>query len=92
MLLQSLHRRSFLAKCNFYTFYFFMGINILLGIMIYFFFPETKGVSLEHMDAIFGGADHVRGGEDMRVGAYDAEKDVNVAQSEAKERNEPLEG
>jgi len=74
---------SFLAKCNFYTFYFFMGINILLGIMIYFFFPETKGVSLEHMDVIFGGVDHVKGGEEMGIGAYDKEKGVETADDEA---------
>lgn len=27
---------------------------------MYFFFPETKGVSLEEMDEIFGGVNHVR--------------------------------
>jgi len=40
-------------------------------------------VSLEHMDAIFGGVDHVRGGEEMGIGAYDKEKGVETADDEA---------
>lgn len=42
-----------------------MGINVLLGIMVYFFISERKGVSLEHIDVLFGGVDHVQAGEDI---------------------------
>lgn len=36
---------SFLAKCGFYTFYFFMGMNVLLCAMIYFFYLYSNGQS-----------------------------------------------
>jgi hypothetical protein len=46
----------FLKNEGFYAFYFFAGINILLVAFVWFFVPETKKVSLEEMDAVFGGA------------------------------------
>ncbi|KAJ2903332.1 uncharacterized protein MKZ38_010083 [Zalerion maritima] len=39
------------------------GLNTLLLISVYFILPETKGISLERMDAIFGEVDAVEGGE-----------------------------
>ena len=46
----------------------FAGINILLAIFVYFFIPETKGVMLEEMDNLFGGANHVNeGGKVMGI-------------------------
>lgn len=46
----------------------FAGINILLAVFVYFFIPETKGVMLEEMDAMFGGANHVNeGGKVMGI-------------------------
>lgn len=52
-----------LLAAGFYTFYFFMGVNLILAVFVWFFIPETRGVSLEHMDVLFGGIDHVVGGE-----------------------------
>ena len=52
----------FLAHDGFYAFYFFMGINILNFIFVYFCLPETKGQSLEEMDHLFGGEDHGKAG------------------------------
>ncbi|KIM29846.1 hypothetical protein M408DRAFT_328641 [Serendipita vermifera MAFF 305830] len=38
-----------------YRFYIvFVVTNICNGLIVYFFFPETKGKSLEEMDAVFG--------------------------------------
>jgi hypothetical protein len=37
----------------------------LLVLFVWFFVPETKQVSLEEMDAVFGGANHVIGGAEM---------------------------
>lgn len=48
-----------------YTFYFFAGINLLLAVFVWFFIPETKKVTLEEMDALFGGANHVEKGGDL---------------------------
>lgn len=52
----------------------FAGINVLLAIFVYFFIPETKGVMLEEMDAVFGGANHVDGGGNL-MGKADAHHD-----------------
>lgn len=49
----------FLKNEGFYAFYMFAGINFLLAVFVWFFVPETKKVSLEEMDAVFGGANHV---------------------------------
>ena len=54
---------KFLSKCGFYTFYFFMGVNAFLAVFVWLLVPETRKVALEHMDTLFGGADHVEKGE-----------------------------
>lgn len=55
----------FLQNDGFYVFYMFFGINILLAAFVYFFIPETKGIALEEIDTIFGGANHVVAGANM---------------------------
>jgi hypothetical protein len=58
----------FLAKCSFYTFYFFGGINCLLALFVLFIVPETRGIVLEEMDVLFGGVNHVeKGGAQMGI-------------------------
>jgi MFS family permease len=52
----------FLKNEGFYAFYMFAAINVLLAAFVWFFVPETKQVSLEEMDAVFGGANHVNEG------------------------------
>lgn len=56
----------FLEDCGFYAFYMFAGINCLLVCYVIFLIPETKGVPLEEMDKLFGGANHVQAGAMMR--------------------------
>jgi phosphate/sulfate permease len=65
---------TFLNNCGFYAFYMFAGINILLAAFVWFFIPETKGVTLEEIDTLFGGQNHVIGGEAMVVGGVEGEK------------------
>lgn len=55
----------FLKNEGFFAFYMFAGINFLLVAFVWFFVPETKKVSLEEMDAVFGGANHVMGGAEI---------------------------
>lgn len=43
----------------------FAGINCLLVVYVFFLIPETKGVPLEEMDKLFGGASHVQGGAEI---------------------------
>ena len=47
------------------TFYFFFTMNIFLAVFVWFFIPETKKVSLEEIDTLFGGANHVEKGADI---------------------------
>jgi hypothetical protein len=41
------------------AYWILMAINLLGLAMVVLFWPETKGISLEHMDAIFGQVDMV---------------------------------
>lgn len=56
---------TFLDNEGFYAFYMFAGINFLLAIFVWFFVPETKKVSLEEIDTLFGGSNHVEKGAEM---------------------------
>ncbi|KAH7095725.1 MFS sugar transporter-like protein [Paraphoma chrysanthemicola] len=57
----------FLKNEGWYVFYMFAGINFLLAVFVWFFVPETKKVSLEEMDAVFGGTNHVVGGAEIEA-------------------------
>jgi hypothetical protein len=35
-------------------FFMFGSFDVLMGLFVYFFVPETKGLSLEKMDELFG--------------------------------------
>lgn len=39
-------------------FFMFGTFDLLMGIFVWFFVPETKGLSLEQMDELFGVVDH----------------------------------
>ena len=56
---------TFLNNEGFYAFYMFAGINFLLVVFVWFCVPETKGIALEEIDTIFGGANHVTKGADL---------------------------
>ncbi|THX43547.1 general substrate transporter [Aureobasidium pullulans] len=62
---------TFLNNCGFYAFYMFAGINLLLAVFVWFCIPETKNVTLEEIDTLFGGQNHVEKGGDM-MGVIDA--------------------
>lgn len=55
----------FLANTGLKCMFFFMAVNILLAVFVYFFIPETKRVPLEEIDVLFGGANHVDKGAQM---------------------------
>ena len=68
-----------------------MGINLLGLIVVLLFWPETKGISLEHMDKIFGQVDkvaayrdehHIDIMEDRGRGLEGKEEDVEVGHRE----------
>lgn len=43
----------------------FAGINLLLAVFVWFCIPETKKVTLEEIDVLFGGSNHVDKGADL---------------------------
>jgi MFS family permease len=53
----------FLANEGFYAMYMFGAINVVLFAYVWFFIAETKNVSIEEMDTIFGGMNHVENAE-----------------------------
>lgn len=61
----------FLANEGLKCLFFFFATNILLAIFVFFLVPETKQVSLEEMDALFGGQNHVEKGGQL-LGVSDA--------------------
>ncbi|KAI9362492.1 MFS sugar transporter-like protein [Zopfochytrium polystomum] len=44
-----------LTNLGWKTFFVFMAYNYFIAVICYFFYPETKGVTLEDMDALFDG-------------------------------------
>lgn len=44
------------------TYFFFASLMIAMGFWSWFFIPETKGKTLEEMDALFGAPSSVRAG------------------------------
>jgi hypothetical protein len=56
---------TFLNHKGFYAFYMFAAINFCLAVFVYFIVPETRGVPLEEVDTLFGGANHVDKGADL---------------------------
>lgn len=45
-------------------FFMFGGFDILMGVFVWFCVPETKGLSLEKMDELFGVTDTLKKVED----------------------------
>jgi len=43
-----------MARLQYRFYILFVVMNVVNGLVVYFFFPETKGKSLEEMDAVFG--------------------------------------
>jgi hypothetical protein len=56
---------TFLANSGLNCLFFFMAMNFVLAIFVWFCVPETKQVPLEEIDVLFGGANHVDRGAQM---------------------------
>nr|POF14036.1 quinate permease [Quercus suber] len=54
---------QFNAEVGAKSYWLLFGLNAMAMISVIFILPETKGISLERMDAIFGAVDAVEGGE-----------------------------
>ncbi|KAH8659790.1 general substrate transporter [Xylariales sp. PMI_506] len=81
----------FLKNQGFKCLYFFLGINIILVAYVYFLLPETKQISIEEIDVLFGGQNHVeKGAQIMGVpDAHHAELGVNDVDSEVQQAPRP---
>ncbi|KAJ2891692.1 hypothetical protein MKZ38_000066 [Zalerion maritima] len=73
---------TFLANEGLKCLFFFMAMNAVLAVFVYFFIPETKQVPLEEIDVLFGGTNHVQGGATiMHIGEKD---DIEVQLNEGR--------
>ncbi|KAJ5192033.1 uncharacterized protein N7498_011018 [Penicillium cinerascens] len=54
---------SFNAEVGGKSYWLLFGLNMIAGLSVYLILPETKGISLERMEKIFGGVDYVEAGE-----------------------------
>ncbi|KAH8554596.1 general substrate transporter [Umbelopsis sp. PMI_123] len=66
-----------LSRITYWTYIFFCLTNFACVIILYFFYPETRGLSLEQMEVLFGGAgaDVVRQIENGQFGIHTEKKD-----------------
>ncbi|KAA1467441.1 general substrate transporter [Dentipellis sp. KUC8613] len=62
---------TMMAHLRFGTFIFFGVFSLLGGLFILFFVPETKGLTLEEMDEVFG--------DETGMGAADLERHATIA-------------
>jgi len=60
---------TMLDKLGFGTFVFFGAFSLLGGLFILFFVPETKGVTLEEMEDVFGSTDGIAVEDQARLDA-----------------------
>lgn len=61
----------FMNNKGFYCFYLFFAVNMCLAFFVWYFVPETRNITLEEIDVLFGGANHVDKGGDL-LGVDDA--------------------
>ncbi|KAE9383115.1 general substrate transporter [Gymnopus androsaceus JB14] len=67
--------KGYLIREGFGTFVFFGVFSLMGGLFIMFFVPETKGVTLEEMEEVFGATGHNLAVEDQqRLDAYTEKK------------------
>ena len=59
------------------AYWILVAINALGCSVVFLFWPETKGISLEHMDQIFGEVDKVEAIEE-KYGTRNAEEGIKV--------------
>lgn len=79
---------KFLRDTGLKCLFFFMGMNFVLAVFVWFFIPETKKVPLEEIDVLFGGANHVeKGAQVVQMHAHeaDAEKAAVTLTDEGRE-------
>jgi H+/Cl- antiporter ClcA len=77
-----------LERIGWKYYFVFIVMLILLGITVYFFYPETRGHTLEQMAVIFDGQAEIPSPAEMvqRSKSLVSEKDTVVISSEHQER------
>lgn len=53
-----------MGQAGYGMFFMFGTFDLLMFVFVWFFVPETKGISLEKMDELFGVVDHTKSLED----------------------------
>jgi H+/Cl- antiporter ClcA len=77
-----------LERIGWRYYFVFIVMLVLLGITVYFFYPETRGHTLEQMAVLFDGDSEIPSPADMaqRSRSLVSEKNAMVVSSEHEER------
>jgi hypothetical protein len=67
------------------AYYILVGINLLGLIAVILFWPETKGISLEHMDGLFDGIDRVEAYKEAHCMATQEDEKTVLEEVEARD-------
>ncbi|AEO64926.1 uncharacterized protein THITE_2111324 [Thermothielavioides terrestris NRRL 8126] len=81
---------TFTSEVGGKSYWLLFGLNTLLLVSVIFILPETKGISLERMDKIFGEVDAVEVGEEQGVDKVEAMV-VSQLEHEENARHEGME-
>lgn len=64
-----------MGKAGYGMFFMFGSFDLLMFIFVWLFVPETKGVSLEKMDELFGVVEHTKTVDDTEARATSIHED-----------------
>jgi hypothetical protein len=73
--------QSTMGPAGYGMFFMFGSFDILMGVFVWFFVPETKGLSLEKMDELFGVAQLAKQIEDEPEARVESIHEVQASET-----------
>jgi hypothetical protein len=70
------------ANIGWRTFLMFGIFCLAMGVFVIFFVPETKRLSLEEIDVLFGNVDAVQRAQDIEIALHAEKKELELEERE----------